>query len=141
MDSILHDYREIKECSYKGEQYSVRDNGAVLRHAREGKRTRKDDDTWTFGKPNENTGYMEIGSERVHRIVDFAFLGEPPTTQQIVDHIDTNRRNTRPQNLRWLTKLENALNNPITRKKIEYLCGSIEAFVNDPSIIQEFVDV
>ena len=31
MDSILNDYREIKECSYKGEQYSVRDNGAVLR--------------------------------------------------------------------------------------------------------------
>ena len=47
MDSILNDYREIKECSYKGEQYSVRDNGAVLRHAREGKRIRKDDDTWT----------------------------------------------------------------------------------------------
>ena len=138
--SILNDYTEIKECSYKGEHYSVRDNGAVLRHAREGKRIRKDDNTWTFGKPNENTGYMEIGTERVHRIVAFAFLGEPPTPQHIVDHIDTNRRNNRPQNLRWLTKLENALNNPITRKKIEYLCGSIEAFVNDPSIIQEFVD-
>lgn len=138
--SILNDYDEIKECSYKGEQYSVRDNGAVLRHAREGKRIRKDDDTWTFGKPNGNTGYMEIGSERVHRIVAFAFLGEPPTSQHIVDHIDTNRRNNRPQNLRWLTKLENALNNPITRKKIEYLCGSVEAFVNDPSIIQEFVN-
>ena len=138
--SILNDYTEIKECSYKGEHYSVRDNGAVLRHAREGKRIRKDDNTWTFGKPNENTGYMEIGPERVHRIVAFAFLGEPPTPQHIVDHIDTNRRNNRPQNLRWLTKLENALNNPITRKKIEYLCGSIEAFVNDPSIIQEFVD-
>lgn len=120
MYSILNDYREVKECTYKGEQYSVRDNGAVLRHAREGKRIRKDDDTWTFGKPNENTGYMEIGSERVHRIVAFAFLGEPPTPQHIVDHIDTNRRNNRPQNLRWLTKLENALNNPITRKKIEY---------------------
>ena len=140
MYSILNDYREIRECSYKGELYSVRDNGAVLRHAREGKRIRKDDDTWTFGKPNENTGYMEIGSERIHRIVAFAFLGETPTPQHIVDHIDTNRRNNRPQNLRWLTKLENALNNPITRKKIEYLCGSIEAFVNDPSIIQEFVN-
>ena len=76
MYSILNDYTETKECSYKGEHYSVRDNGAVLRHAREGKRIRKDDGTWTFGKPNENTGYMEIGSERVHRIVAFAFLGE-----------------------------------------------------------------
>ncbi len=139
-NSILNNYDEIRECSYKGELYSVRDNGAVLRHAREGKRIRKDDDIWTFGKPNENTGYMEIGSERVHRIVAFAFLGEPSTPQHIVDHIDTNRRNNRPQNLRWLTKLENALNNPITRKKIEYLCGSIEAFVKDPSIIREFVN-
>ena len=43
--SILNDYTEIKECSYKGELYSVRDNGAVLRHAREGKRIRKDDNT------------------------------------------------------------------------------------------------
>lgn len=32
------------------------------------------------------------------------------------------------------------LNNPITRKKIEYLCGSVEAFVNDPSMIQEFAN-
>lgn len=140
MYSILSDYTEIKECSYKGERYSVRDNGTVLRHVRAGKRIRKDDNTWTFGKLNENTGYMEIGSERVHRIVAFAFLGEPPTSQHIVAHIDTNRRNNRPQNLRWLTKLENVLNNPITRKKIEYLCGSIDTFINDPSIIQEFVN-
>lgn len=140
MYSILNNYAEIKECSYKGEHYAVRDNGAILRHAREGKRKRKDDEIWTFGKPNVNTGYMEIGTERVHRIVAFAFLGDPPSAQHIVDHIDTNRRNNRPQNLRWLTKLENVLNNPITRKKIEHLCGSIEAFVNDPSIIQEFAN-
>lgn len=138
--SILNDYKEIRECSYKGEHYSVRDNGAVLRHARVGKPIRKNDDKWTFGRPDVSTGYMRFGSESVHRIVAFAFLGEPPTPQHVVDHIDTNRRNNRPQNLRWLTKLENALNNPITRKKIEFLCGSVEAFVNDPSMIQEFVD-
>lgn len=83
---------------------------------------------------------MIIGGERVHRIVAYAFLGEPPTPQHVVDHIDTNRRNNRPQNLRWLTKLENVLLNPITRKRIEFLCGSIEAFINDPSIIQEFAN-
>ncbi len=138
--SMLNVYSEIKTCVYKGELYSVRDNGSIFRHVRMGKRKRKDDDVWTFGKPNVRTGYMEIGSERVHRIVAFAFLGEPPTPQHVVDHIDTNRRNNRPENLRWLTKLENVLNNPITRMKIEYLCGSIEAFVNDPSIIQEFAN-
>lgn len=137
--SNIDDYQEIKECYYKGEYYSVRDNGAVLRHTREGKRIRKNDDVWTFGKPNKNTGYMEFCSERVHRIVAFAFIGEPPTQDYVVDHIDTNRRNNRPQNLRWLTRLENVLNNPITKRKIEYLCGSIETFLNDPSVIEEFV--
>lgn len=140
INSILNDYTIIKECSYKGEQYSVRDNGAVFRHERIEKRLRKEDNIWTFGKPNPYTGYMEIGTERVHRIVAFAFLGEPPSTQHIVDHIDTNRRNNRPQNLRWLTKFENALNNPITRKKIEYLCGNLETFINDPSIIRKFAN-
>lgn len=137
---LLNDYNDTKDCIYKGEHYSVRDNGAVLRHSRENKRKRKDDDIWTFGKVNEQTGYLEIGSERVHRIVACAFLGEPPTSQHVVDHIDTNRRNNRPQNLRWLTKLENVLNNPITKKKIEYLCGSIETFINNPSIIQKFAN-
>lgn len=140
INTLINDYNEIKECTYKGEIYSVRDNGAVLRHARDGKRIRKEDEIWTFGKPNINTGYMEIGSERVHRIVAFAFLGTPPSSQHIVDHIDTNRRNNRPENLRWFTRLENVLNNPFTRRKIEYLCGSIEVFINNPSIIQNFVD-
>lgn len=139
-DFILNDYTETKNCFYKGERYSVRDNGAVLRHAREGMRIREKDNVWTFGKPDLNNGYMKMGSEMVHRIVAFAFLGEPPTPQHVVDHIDTNRKNNRPNNLRWLTKLENVLNNPITRKKIEYLCGSMENFINDPSIIHEFVD-
>lgn len=137
---LLDNCNKVKSCLYKGEYYSVRDNGAILRHSRTGKRKRKNDDIWTFGKANKQTGYMEIGSERVHRIVAYAFLGEPPTPQHVVDHIDTNRRNNRPQNLRWLTKLENVLNNPITRKKIEHLCGSIEAFVNNPTMIQEFAN-
>lgn len=132
----LDDYKEVKDCIYKDEHYSARDNGAVMRHPREGKSIRKDDNVWTFGKPNDKTGYMEIAGQRVHRIVAFAFLGEPPTIQHVVDHIDTNRRNNRPDNLRWLTRLENALNNPITRARIENLCGSIEAFLADPSILR-----
>lgn len=132
----VDEYYETKDCIYKDEHYSVRDNGAVMRHPREGKRLRKDDNVWTFGKPNEKTGYMEIAGQRVHRIVAFAFLGDPPTEQHVVDHIDTNRRNNRPENLRWLTRLENALNNPITRARIENLCGSIEVFLADPSVLR-----
>ena len=104
---MIDKYNEQKECSYKNENYAVRDNGAVLRYPQFDKKPRPTDNQWTFGKPNNETGYMEIASVRVHRIVATAFHGEPPTPQHIVDHIDTNRRNNRPENLRWITKLEN----------------------------------
>ncbi len=122
------------ECDYKNEHYSVRDNGAVMRHSKAGGKIRKLDGIWVFGKPNSKN-YLCFSSEQVHRIVATAFHGVAPTSQYIVDHIDTNRHNNRPENLRWLTKLENILNNPITRNKIIYLCGSIEAFLADPSIL------
>lgn len=51
--------------------------------------------------------------------------------------LDTNRRNNRPDNLQWVTRLENALENPITRKRIIMRCGSIEAFLADPSLLRE----
>jgi len=137
MSVDINDFHEEKECTYKGERYSVRDNGAVLRHSRDGKRQRPTDNKWTFGEQNEKTGYLEIASERVHRIVAFAFLGEPPNKEYVVDHIDTNRCNNRPENLQWLTKLENTLKNPITARKIEIICGSIEAFLADPTILRE----
>jgi hypothetical protein len=130
--SVENFLREL-DCTYDGERYSARDNGAVMRHPRDGGRRRSADAQWTFGKPSERTGYMEIASVRVHRIVATAFHGDPPTPQHVVDHIDTNRCNNRPENLRWLTRLENALKNPITARRIELMCGSVEAFLADPS--------
>lgn len=135
------DHFEIQvDCSYKSDLYSVRDNGAVFRHARENKPFRKLDNQWTFGTPNNN-GYLLLASEVVHRIIAYAFLGEPPSEKQnIVDHKDTNRQNNRPENLRWVSKLENILNNPITLKKIIFYCGSIEAFLENPGILKDYVD-
>ena len=123
MKPSVNDYTREEECIYKDERYSVRDNGAVWRHPREGKKPRPTDCQWTFGKPNSKTGYMEIGSARVHIIVAMAFYGVRDTKIYVVDHIDTNRQNNRIENLRWLTRLENVLLNPISRKKIEYICG------------------
>ncbi len=133
----INDFKQEIECIYKDEKYSVRDNGAVFRHPRDGKRPRKYDNFWTFGKPNDTHGYMEIASVRVHIIVATAFHGPKPTKEHVVDHIDTNRRNNRPDNLRWVTRLENALENPITRKRIIMRCGSIEAFLANPSLLRE----
>ena len=134
---MINDYKEIKECVYKDEHYSVRDNGAVMRHLREGKKPRRDDGVWTFGIKSSQNGYMHIGSHRVHIIVATAFLGERDSKIYVVDHIDTNRCNNRVENLRWFTKLENALNNEITRNKIIYICGSLEAFIENPGILRE----
>lgn len=37
----INEYTRETTCEYKGEVYSVRDNGAVMRHAREGKKSEK----------------------------------------------------------------------------------------------------
>lgn len=131
------DFVEEKECDYKGEHYSVRDNGAIMRHARVRKAVRKDDNIWTFGKKDDKTGYMLFCGARVHIIVAIAFFGEHDSKVYVVDHKDINRCNNRPNNLRWCTRLENDLNNPATRKKIIFLCGSIENFINNPSSLRD----
>ena len=75
---------------------------------------------------------MTTSGHKVHRIVATAFHGEQPSKGHIVDHIDTNRRNNRPENLRLVTRLENILLNSITAKRVEHLYGSIEEFLADP---------
>lgn len=131
-------YNEERRCIYKDEVYCVRDNGAILRLPRDNERARPLDNKWTFGTKDEDRGYMFFASKiRVHQVVATAFHGIPLTEDMVVDHIDTNRCNNRPENLRWVTRLENALSNPITRRKIIDLCGSIEAFLENPSKLRE----
>lgn len=122
-----------KVCSYKGEIFHVRDNGAIMRISKDGGRKRPLDNHWTFGHVDLRQGYMVAFSNPVHRIVATAFHGNPPTEKHVVDHIDTNRGNNRPENLRWVTRLENILLNSITVKRIEKACGcSIEEFLQNP---------
>lgn len=128
--------REVT-CTYRGEAYQVRDNGAVRRQHRDKKRRRPLDGVWTYGNPCAHTGYMHLSSETVHRIVATGFHGAQPSGAHVVDHIDTNRRNNRPENLRWVTRLENILSNPITARRIVIACGSIEAFLNNPACIKD----
>ena len=128
-ETLLGIYDCEKPCEYKGRKYYVRDNGAVYRRCLDDGVVRKGDEEWTFGKPNPQTGYLCIGKEIVHRIVCTAFHGEPEGDRNIVDHIDTNRWNNRPENLRWVTRLENLTNNPITMAKIEVKFGSFDAFL------------
>lgn len=131
----VHDFQRELDCIYEGERYSARDNGVVLRHSRSDRKPRKLDNQWTYGRLDRQRGYLYIGKIPIHRIVATAFHDSPLNTQYVVDHIDTNRQNNRPENLRWLTRLENVLKNPITLKRIEIACGSLQAFLKNPSML------
>lgn len=133
MNELIDIFEKEVTCTYRGETYRVRDNGAIFRCARTGKRKRPKDEQWTFGNVNKANGYLRFVSEAVHRIVATAFHGTLPSERHVVDHIDTNRQNNRPENLRWLTRLENILLNHITQARIIYLYGSIDNFLADPS--------
>lgn len=132
LNDLLATFEKQLMCTFKEESYLVRDNGAVLRRPRPIGRRRKLDRIWTFGKLNRHSGYLEINGHVVHRIVAAAFHGPRPSTDHVVDHIDTNRQNNRPDNLRYVTRLENILLNPTTRARIEIAYGSLEAFFENP---------
>lgn len=134
----INNFKVEVSCEYKGEIYSVRDNGAIMRHPKKGCRIRPLDNKWTFGTKNENNGYMFFASNiRVHQVVASAFWGHQKSEGMVVDHKDTNRCNNRAENLHWVTKLENVLNNPITRRRIINICGSIAAFLDNPTLLKE----
>lgn len=60
-------------------------------------------------------GYPQVGlskqcrtqTHRIHRVVAYAFLGDPPEGRDVVNHIDHNRTNNRLTNLEWCSALEN----------------------------------
>ena len=128
----VHEFDREASCKYGDGEYLVRDNGAVFRKKRPGERKRPLDEVWTFGNPCRHSGYMKLSTVVVHRVVAYAFHGKPPSDQHVVDHIDTNRRNNRAENLRWVTRLENILLNPATHKRIVAAYGSVEAFFENP---------
>lgn len=135
--TVDEEYNKEVRCSYKDREYLVRDNGAIFRAPKDPGFRSKYDGVWTFGEKDMNTGYMFLASSiRVHQVVCTAFHGPAPMPEMVVDHIDTNRCNNRPENLRWLTRLENALANKFTRNKIIFLCGSVEAYLEDTSILR-----
>ena len=137
-EELLDTYTEERECDYKDRHYRVRDNGSVLRLPKDPSKPRKGDNEWTFGTHHTGKQYQFIGSQQVHRIVATAFHGEPEAETDVVDHIDTNGENNRPENLRWTTRLVHALN-PATRKKLELMTGlSREKILEDPSILKQY---
>lgn len=132
-DLLIKKPQQEVRIKFRGENYLVRPNGEIFRECRKGKKRRPLDNTWTFGKPSSRDGYMRISHVAVHQIVATAYHGERPSSDHVVDHIDTNRKNNRPENLRWVTRLENIQDNPKTYKRIFNKWGSIESLLKDPN--------
>lgn len=94
---LLEIFDKEVSCTYKDEQYRVRDNGAVYRLRKNPKKKRPTDENWTFGRIHMKTGYMNISSERVHRIVATAFHGIAPWRERLFgkeSNLDATRRNS-----------------------------------------------
>ena len=130
---LVEQFSRETEIQFDGEVYRVRDNGAVYRKHDPNRRRRRADEVWTFGRRDQKSRYMRIGSHSVHRIVAVAFLGAPPSNAYVVDHIDTDRSNNCASNLRWIHRLENLIRHPSVREQIISACGSLDRFFDDPS--------
>lgn len=128
----IDNFKKEVGVNFRGEQFLVRDNGAVCRMQGPNNEKRRLDGVWTLGRQCKTSGYRRISGLLVHHIVATAFYGEQPSRAHVVDHLDTNRRNNRIENLRWVTRLENLASNPKTLRRIEQKWGSIEKMLQDP---------
>ena len=78
---------------------------------------------WPIKKPAPHfqSGYRIVVHNRVHlrigRVVALTFLGDPPSSDCTVDHIDQNRGNDYVENLRWATRSEQSANRSTYRPR------------------------
>ena len=134
----INDFTEEKTCTYKGEIYSVRDNGAIMRHSKVDGRMRKNDDVWTLGKCDAKN-FMRIDKEKVNRIVTTAFCGVPLTDQYVVFHKNYNTKDNRACNLQWVTKFEYQIFQQNIQSQLRIVTGKrIEEILSNISILQSF---
>ncbi|MCH5291985.1 MAG: HNH endonuclease [Treponema sp.] len=120
IEQNINDFTQEKTCIYKNETYSVRDNGAVMRHSREIGQKRSIDGNWTFGNLDDK-GFLRIGGEKINRIVATAFRGNPPNEQHVVFHKNYNSQDNRAANLCWVTKFEFKVLQPNIQSQLRIL--------------------
>jgi hypothetical protein len=90
----------------------------------------------TLTPTSDKDGYLHIGLRklgdrkkfwfRVHRLVAIAFCEKPDNWMELeVDHIDRNKRNNVPENLRWVTSQVNNNNRKETCWKTNTTTGEL----------------
>lgn len=114
-----HDYIDSKGRKIKGKEIIPIKNTSGYLHFVHGHRTK-----------GKHIRHMYF----IHRLIATLFVDNPdPTTKICVDHIDGNKLNNSPDNLRWVTPKEN-MNNPITLAKLR---EHIKIIMSDPNVIEK----
>ena len=72
-----------------------------------------------IGKKGYCNVFTEKGSITVHRLVAYTWLGDKRNEKYTVDHINSNKRDNRVKNLRWVTKEINEAYAEFTRANID----------------------
>lgn len=115
MEAVKHPYLEGVRCREDGAVF-VPQSGTRKAH-------------WTFGSGKPG-GYRQVAAfgkyYSVHRLICAAFHGLCPEDKTEVDHINRDKSDNRPGNLRWVTHSENMRNRGVYAQ-----CGI--SSVDDPA--------
>lgn len=64
----------------------------------------------SWRKPFNNNGYLQLRingeTYKVHRLIALAFIPNPYNLET-VDHVNEDKTDNRPENLRWMTRVDN----------------------------------
>jgi len=82
----------------------------------------------------------KAGAVLVHRLVAYAWIGEPATEDMEVDHINRTRDDNRVENLRWVTKKENLENRNLDNVGMKGLKETVAIIEKRMKIMDEKLD-